>query len=490
MRQKRVVIIGGGLGGLATALRLTARGWQVTVCEQGATFGGKMNSWSERGYRFDTGPSLITMPWVFAELFAAAGSQMQEHIELVHMQPLADYVFDDGTRFTYTASLPDWLTTLQQIAPDDVEGFFQFLRLGAQLFTVSEQTFLRRRPLARPRAVDLRLLRQLPLRYGWGNYHRTVAAHFRSPYLQQLFDRYPTYVGSSPYAAPATLAVIPYLEYAYGGWYVRGGLYRIVQSLLELAVAGGINLIPHARVRQITHVGRQVKGVELADGTRLPAEVVVMNGDASETPRLLGESNGHSLPLSQRSLSGLVFLLGVKRSFPELQHHTVYFSADYSREFKELFDERRFPDNPTVYVNVPSRSDRSLVPGAGETLFIMANAPANDADVWDEAQINIARHRVFARLRRGGFPVSESDITVSDVWTPHRIAERYAMPGGAIYGTHSHGWRQAFLRPPNKSPEFAGLYFVGGSTHPGGGTPTVLLSAQITSELIQRYEGA
>jgi phytoene desaturase len=488
MKQKRVVIIGGGLGGLATALRLAASGWLVTVCEQGESFGGKMNRWSERGYRFDTGPSLITMPWVFEELFQAAGSRLEDHLELIQPHPLAEYVYPDGARFTYTTSLPDWLPTIRALEPRDVDGFFRFMRLGARLFEISQETFLRRRPLDWPRARDLKALRQFPLRYGWGNYHRTIAAHFRSPYLRQLYDRYPTYVGSSPYSAPATLAVIPYIEYAFGGWYPRGGLYRIVESLLELAATSGVNLLPRARVERIERAGRRVTGVRLADGARLPAEVVVMNGDASDAPKLLGETNSGGLPLSQRSLSGLVFLLGLRRALPALRHHSVFFSADYRNEFAQLFGERRFPDDPTVYVNAPSRSDRSLVPGEGETLFVMANAPANDDDPWDQDQIDMARRRVFDRLHRSGFPEIESDIVVSDVWTPRRIASRYSMPGGAIYGSHSHGWRRAFLRPPNKSARYAGLYFVGGSSHPGGGAPTVLLSAQITCELIQRYE--
>jgi phytoene desaturase len=229
--------------------------------------------------------------------------------------------------------------------------------------------------------------------------------------------------------------------------------------------------------------------VRLIDDTRIAADVVVMNGDASGAPVLLGEERAEPLPPSERSLSGLIFLLGVGRKLPELRHHTVYFSSDYRREFDELFKERRFPDDPTVYVSAPSRSDRSLAPAEGETLFIMANAPAGgDADEWNEERIAEARRRVFARLGRGGFPEIETDVMVSDVWTPRRIARRYAAPGGAIYGTHSHGWRHAFLRPPNKDARYEGLYYVGGSAHPGGGTPTVLLSAKITSELIERYE--
>jgi phytoene desaturase len=490
MKRKQAVIIGGGLGGLATALRLSGAGWHVTVCEQGPTLGGKMNRCELSGFRFDTGPSLITMRSVFEELFEAAGSRLDEHLELVSMHPLAEYVYDDGTRFDYSSNLPDWLAVVRQLEPCDVDGFFRFMNLGARLYEVSRETFFRRRPSSAPDLRSFKAMRHMPLRRAWGNYHRTVAAHFKSPHLRQLFDRYPTYVGSSPYRSPATLAVIPYVEYAYGGWHIKGGLYRLIESLVALAGRAGVTLRTCARVEQIEHDGRRVKGVLLASGIRLQADAVVMNGDASTTDAMLN-LNKAAPPLREaaRSLSGLVFLVGVRRTMPELSHHAVYFSRDYRREFAQLFDERRFPDDPTVYVSAPSRSDRALVPrGEGETLFIMANAPANDRDEWTEADIREARARVFARLGKGGFPDIEREIAVADVWTPRRIHESYAMPGGAIYGTHSHGWRRAFLRPPNKDARFAGLYYVGGSSHPGGGTPTVLLSAKITSELVEQYE--
>ena len=493
MATTRVVIIGSGLGGLAVALRLAANGHTVTVCEQGESFGGKMNRWIEQGFRFDTGPSLITMPWVFAELFAAAGSAIDDHLEIISIHPLSEYIYPDGTRFTYSASIRDWFATLRQIEPNGINAFLRFLKLGSQLYEISKETFLRRRPLDWPQVTDGKLLGHIPWRFGWGNYHNTVAAHFKSPYLRQLYDRYPTYVGSSPYKSPATLAVIPYIEYAFGGWYVKGGLYGIVQSLVELGKRAGITFQLKSRVITIEHKRNQVTGVRLADDTRIEADVVVMNGDASSIKGMLGEHSSKSasdnyLPIQERSMSGFVMLLGVKRTMPELAHHAVYFSADYRREFSQLFDERRFPEDPTVYVNVPSRSDRSLTSGEGETLFIMANAAANDHDEWDEEQISAARRRVFARLRSSGFPEIEADVIVEDIWTPKKIGARYLMPGGAIYGTHSHGWRHAFLRPGNKDRKYRGLYYVGGSTHPGGGTPTVLLSAQITSELIERYE--
>jgi phytoene desaturase len=180
-------------------------------------------------------------------------------------------------------------------------------------------------------------------------------------------------------------------------------------------------------------------------------------------------------------------MLGVRRTLPELNHHAIYFSADYRREFQQLFDEQVLPDDPTVYVCAPSRTDRSLVPGEGETLFIMINAPAC-GERFTADWTNEARARIMRKLKGAGFPEIGDDIVVEDVWTPRRIEATYAMPGGAIYGANSHGWRRAFLRPPNKDRRIAGLYYVGGSSHPGGGTPTVLLSAEITSRLIERHE--
>jgi phytoene desaturase len=476
IRMKRVAIIGGGLGGLAAGLRLRKRGFDVSIFEAGPTLGGKMNRWCSNGFIFDTGPSLITMPWVFEDLFRAAGSRLEDHVKLTPLHPLSEYFFDDGTRFTYTSDLPEWLRTLKQIDPRDVDGFFRFQELGARIWEVSKQTFLRRTPTDRPSLDDLHVMRHFPVRHAWGNYHLAVAAHFRSPHLIQLFDRYPTYVGSSPYQSPATLALIPYMEYAFGGYAVEGGLYTIVEGLVALARQAGIELCLNSRVTKIETVAGKATGIQLASGDRVNADLVIMNGDSNTLHELLGEPHQKD----DRSMSGFVTLLGIRRDLPELQQHSIFFSADYAREFAQIFQENRFPDDPTVYVNAPSRADRSLVPnGKGETLFIMANAPATA-----NPEIGEFRKRVFERLRKGGFPDIENDIVVEDCWTPARIAERYLMPGGSIYGSGSHGWKNAFLRPPNKHARINNLYRVGGSTHPGGGTPTVLLSAEITCGLI------
>ncbi len=485
---KRAVVIGAGLGGLGVALRLAAQGWQVDIHEQAATAGGKMNRWTAEGYRFDTGPSLITMPWVFEELFAAAGSSLSNHLTLHRVEPIASYHYDDGTHFVHTGCLPDWLPTVRKLEGGDASGFLAFMALGAKLFNVSQATFFKRSPFEPPDRDSGRALRDMPLRRGWGNYARTLQHYIRSPHLRQLFNRYMTYVGSSPYQAPATLAVIPFVEYAFGGWHVQGGLYRIVEALLALGEERGVRCHLNSAVTGITRKQQRITGVQLVNGEVVQADAVIMNGDASWTDTLLGRPGAQPLPEAKRSLSGLIFLFGLKSTRPDQPHHQVFFSADYQTEFRQLFDERRFPDDPTVYINMPSRSDRSMVPETGEVMFVMANAPANEQDAWDGAMIAEARARVFNRLSRSGFPDIRADVAVSNVWTPKNIAQRYAMPGGAIYGQVSHGWRGAFLRPANRSKRWPGLYYVGGSTHPGGGTPTVLMSADITARLVVQHE--
>jgi phytoene desaturase len=486
-QTRHAVIIGGGLGGLAAALRLSVRGWRVTVCEHGKTLGGKMNEWRSEGFRFDTGPSLITMPWIFEELFEDAGERLEDHLTLTPLSPLARYVFANGVQFDYSTNMPSCFQTLNSLEADGEGGFLEYMRLGARIYELSKETFLRRPIGAPPDAGAMRALRHVPLRNSWGNYQRVVERFFKSAELRQLFGRYPTYVGSSPYQCPATLSIIPYIEFAFGGWYVQGGLYRLVEALSAMLEARGVALRLESTVEAIEHDGERAAGVRLASGESIAADAVVMNGDAARLDALLSLDGAADLPAEDRSLSGVVFLIGVKRKLPEFHHHNIYFSADYEREFSELFGERRFPEDPTVYVNIPSRTEPSCAPDGCESLFVMANAPAADAP-WGEAETAEVRRRVMTRLRASGFPDLDSEVAVELAITPQWMAQRYCMPGGAIYGANSHGWRRAFMRFPNKHRRIQGVYCATGSAHPGGGTPIVLQSAKIAVELMEQHE--
>lgn len=486
-KKKTAVIIGAGLGGMALALRLGSQGWRVVIAERSGTPGGKMNRWTTAGYTFDTGPSLITIPDVFQELYHSIGSDMRDHVKLMALTRQVHYTFDDGKTLCQSASMPEWLDTVRALE-GKTDGFMKYMELGARLHEVSKDTFFARSTIEPPGSETRRVLSNMPLFRGWGNYHKEMCHYIKSPYLRMIYDRYMTYVGSSPYKAPGTLCVVPYVEYAQGGWHVRGGLYEIIRSFLNLMEHQDIELLLNSPVTEILHERKTANGVRLASGACIKADTVIMNGDTANVGPLLGIEGYRHCPPEQRSLSGLIFLFALKNRHRDWHHHQVLFSKNYQHEFAQLFDERVFPDDPTIYVNMPSITDRSLTPGNGEVMFVMANAPANDRLKWDKEGTDAARQRVLNRLKTSGFPEFEHEIVASEVWTPERIQRTYDMPGGAIYGRNSHGKKNAFIRPFNKDLRYKGLYYVGGSTHPGGGTPTVLMSARITANLIRKHE--
>jgi len=488
---RRVAIIGGGLGGLATALRLAHRGWNVTVFERHSRVGGKMNLLEADGFRFDTGPSLITMPHVLEELFAAVDESLPRYLDLMPVEPLCRYTFADGSVLTMSRRLPGWLPQIRAMEGSDAAGFLQFLAMGARVLELSQKTFFQRSPWERPRFSDVPALIKVAYRRDafatLRPYARVVARLCRDPRTRQLLNRYATYVGSNPWQMPAMFSVIPAMETLYGGVHIRGGLYRLVETLVALCAKRGVQIRTNAHIERIAVSNHRVQGVQLSSGEELPADVVVMNGDCARLPALLGHGNKPEAP-SDRSLSGLVLLFGLRRKLDGYCHHQVFFSADYEREFRELFEERRFPTEPTVYVCIPTRTDPSMAPDDCEAVFVMANAPASDADDWDGSLLNEAKRRILHRLRDTGLPELLSQAPIQAAITPCMLMSAFDMPGGAIYGAASHGTFRAFLRPPNKHRHVRGLYCVGGSTHPGGGTPTVLLSARIVCRLIEQHE--
>jgi len=467
------VIVGAGLAGLA-ALRLRQAGWQVVLCDNARDLGGKMSRWCARGYRFDTGPTLLTMPQILRRLYQDIGERLEDHLQLEALDPHAVYLYPDGRRIEVPAKFEAWLETVRRIAPEDVEGVRQLHAVGERIYRLSEITFFLRDPLIPLRAPPAAALRLLPIRHAWGNYANTVARFLKSPHLRQIYNRYPTYVGSSPFQTPATLLVIPYIEHTFGAWYPIGGMYRITESLGELAARRGVEILTQTRITAILHRGGRVEGVRADSGGRIEADAVVFNGDAASLSELLGEKEPFD-PVG-RSLSGVVLLYGLRRSPAALYHHTVLFSSDYEQEFRELFEHRFFPSEPTVYVNAPPDAGP---PGGGQAVYLMANAPGAGEASWFETHADEARRRVLKRVEGAGLGNFEQDTEVFDTWSPVRFEQRYLSPGGSIYGWNSHGWRRAFLRPPNRHPGYRGLYCAGGSFHPGGGVPMVLLSAEI-----------
>jgi phytoene desaturase len=507
----RVVVVGAGLGGLAAAARLGAQGHAVTVVEQAGAVGGKLGWFARDGYAFDTGPSLLTWPQVYEDLFAATGAPLHESVDVVPVDPAAAYRFADGTRLR----VPDRDPAALHAALDEALGAgagAQWAALSARAARIWDVT---RRPFLTSPLHGAATLARLAATPGgardvaaiapWLSLRDLGRRYLRDPRLVQLLDRYATYTGSDPRRAPAALAAVPHLEQAYGSWYVRGGLRRLVEATAERAAERGAVLHLGARVEQVLVQGGRAAGVRLAGGAVLDADVVVSDADATALYRdLLPPRAGWrtrraraQLAAATPSLSGFVLLLALRGRTPAgagLAHHTVLFPADYDAEFDAVFGTgaragRPAPvADPTVYVSAPD--DPALRPDEGsEAWFVLVNAPRHApgdprAGVDWEAPGLADRYadRVLAVMAGRGLEVRDR-LVWREVRTPADLERETASVGGSIYGSSSNGVRAAFLRPANRSP-VPGLFLVGGSSHPGGGIPLVGLSARIVADLV------
>lgn len=492
-----VLVVGAGLGGLSAALHLAAAGREVIVVEKNIAVGGKMGWFEQNGFRFDTGPTLLTMPFVLRQLFAEMGENLEDHLQLVPLEPACRYFFSDGSKLDVSHSLNRTLEAVAKFSPGDAEAARRFVERGKQIYEVASPPFLfdsfgewSWRYFLKHWKSFLKL-HQLD---AFRSYHEAVKASFRDPRMIQLFDRFATYNGSSPFRTPATFAIIPYVELALGGWYVRGGLYSIAESLAKIAARKGVSIRTGTACREILIRDGRAAGVKLVDGSVLEGEAVVVNADAlyayerlipaealpKEAPAKL--SNG------ELSTSGFVLLLGIDKTYPHLAHHNLFFSPDYAKEFEDIFERQLPPEEPTVYVSVSSKSDPAMAPAAGSNLFVMVNVPAIQHHFdWRRTAADY-RRRVLDRLKGCGFEDIESHIRVERMITPSDLENRFHAFHGAIYGFASHSAGASFRRLRNRSRDIRGLYFAGGSAHPGGGIPLVLLSGKIAADLVLAHE--
>ena len=497
MSTPAVIIIGAGLGGLAAAIRLGARGARVTILEKNATPGGKVNLHRAAGYSFDTGASLLTMRHVLADLFAAAGRRLEDYLELQALDPICRYRWTDGTTFDASADLEKTESEIARIAPvADVDGFRRFLADARRKYEVAERTFLAHSLNDLPKLLRPRYARDLAVLSSLRTLDGHVGRYFKSSHLRQLFDRFATYNGSSPYRAPATFALIPYVEFGLGAWYVRGGMYELPRTLARLAGELGVELRTGAEVEKIVIERNRARGVRLKNGETLKADAVLANSDAIETYRRLVEPQqaqrsdaGRKLARVEPSCSGFVLLLGVRRRYEQLAHHNIFFSPDYPAEFHALFNELRPAADPTIYVCAASRTDATQAPAGHENLFVLVNAPATSERTNWEQEKHAYRDLIIDKLESHGLQQLRAAIDYEHTITPEDFRTNYHAHRGALYGASSNSLFSAFLRPPNKARDIAGLYFAGGTTHPGGGIPLVLLSGKMAAELILRGAG-
>jgi len=493
MDPKNISVIGAGLGGLAVSAMLASRGHKVTVFEKNEKPGGKINEYSVGEYRFDTGPSLLTMPFILEELFSQCGSNIKDYLSLKTLDPICRYFYADGTCFDSFQDTDKAVSEIEKIAPRDVDRYQDFINYASDLYDKTRDAFLFNPLYGLNDLGNLNLLDFLGID-AFTTVSERVDSSFTSPYLRQFFKRFTTYNGSSPYQAPATLNVIPHVELSMGGYYIDGGMYRLVEALEKLAIEQGVEFKYGESVTSINLDKGTAKYLQTESGRSFEADIVISNSDAFETylnllePEEVPVRKRKSIEKLEPSCSGFVLLLGVNKEFKDLAHHNIFFSSNYRREFKQIFEDKIMPDDPTIYVANTSISNPDHAPPGSSNLFVLVNAPylSKNWD-WGERQDEYAQF-VIDRLEKRGLKGLHSAIEIKNCLTPVEFLERYRSNKGSIYGTSSNSKLAAFLRPRNKSRHIDNLYLVGGSTHPGGGIPLVVLSAFHAVELIDRYE--
>ncbi|GAA2909812.1 phytoene desaturase family protein [Streptosporangium fragile] len=468
-----VIVVGGGVGGMVSALLLAGQGHRVRLYERLPRLGGKLAERTRDGFTFSIGPSLLTLPGVFAGLGLELG--------LVEPAELCRYRFADGSELTAYRDPAATAAEVDRLAPGQGRAWLAFHGWARECFEASRRTFFAG-PLTRP-PTEARLSDLLAVAPG-----RTLDGlarrFFTDRRLRQYVGRYATYAGSSPYRAPAALGCIPAIEHGEGGWYVPGGLPRVADALALALEKAGVEVTTGAEVARVLADSRRVLGVRLASGEREHADVVVANTDAAAL-------YGRLLPDRRRlrriaglgtSSSAFLLLAGVEGRTEGLAHHSIVFSADYEREFADIFDRRRPPEDPTVYVGCSAVDDPSQAPPGTENWVMLVNVPARDPDRWPMSP-QAYRDLVLERLAARGHDLS-GRLRFVDLFTPADLRDRYGAWGGAIYGGAYAGRLAPFRRPGNRGPR-RGLYLVGGSVHPGGGLPLVAMGGRIVASLVR-----
>ncbi|PYE17427.1 phytoene desaturase [Williamsia limnetica] len=493
----KIVVIGAGVGGLAVAARLAAQGHSVTLIEQAPVVGGKLGVEHVDGFVFDTGPSLLTLPQVLEDLFTAIGGPpMADDLPVRQLEIACRYTFPDGVVLDLPGDpreIPGALDSA--LGPGRGAQWSSFMERAERIWDATLTPFLQSPIDLRTMLRLSRRLRDLTTIAPWKSLRGLGTSYLSDPRLRMLLDRYATYTGSDPRRAPAALASVPYAEQAFGSWYIDGGLGRIASVLLSRAQALGVEVRLDTRVSEILTDATGVRGVQLSDGSVVDADFVVANADAQQvfndllTPDQPGaRSAARRLRRTTRSLSGFVLLLALDNPPGDQPHHHVLFAEDYDDEFDAVFGRKgraRPVPRPTIYVSAPS--DPAITPDDQTgAWFVLVNAPPHDpAEGVDWDAPGLREHyadQVLDLMAARGLDVSDR-IRHRVIISPADLERRTLTPGGSIYGTSSNGALAAFLRPSNRSP-VPGLYLVGGSSHPGGGLPLVMMSAKIVADMI------
>ncbi len=484
--MKKVIVIGGGLGGLSAAITLASNGFDVTLLEKNKHLGGKLMPVQLGQASFDFGPNTITMPDVFKEVISQTGEDPEDYFSFMKLPNHTRNYFPDGTILDFSSEKEKMKEQLAILDPTSAKNYEAFLKEVTRLYRLGEAQFFRRTFTSTSDylspALGFSFSKVRPLQ----SLHSLHRKFFNNPFVIQALDRYATYIGSSPYVSPATFGLIAYLELVDGVYYTKGGNTNIATGFEEVAKKIGVSIRTNCKVTSIEVKNKQAVSVSTEDGERYMADIIVMNADLLVAyPELVNEVDRPHFTDKKAagyepSISAYVVLAEMNKRHSKLLHHTVFFSKDYQMEFKSLFEDRQYAKDPTIYLSNSSFTEKEKSPN-GDNLFILVNAPATGGE--SSMGSETYKELIYNSLTEKGLSLKE-DVLVDKVISPSDIQSMFGAFKGALYGVASNRKMDAFFRPRNKSADIANLYFVGGSTHPGGGSPMVTLSGLNVGKVI------
>ncbi len=489
MSKPTAIVIGAGIGGIATAARLAKNGYQVTVLEKNGTPGGRCNQIVRDGHRFDIGPTLFLMPEVWEETFAALGEKMSDHLELKRIDPTYKVHFDDGLQLQLTSNIGEMQTQLEKVEKTAFTGFLNYIAEGSKHYKISLEKFVGRNFY---NIFEYFSLANLPLLFqlkALVTHYSNVGKYFKDERLKAAFTFQNMYLGLSPYDAPATYSLLQYTELAEGVWFPMGGMYAGIEALTAVAERLGVRFVYNAPVKRLHVEGARVVSAETENSQVYEADIFVGNADLPYIYKDLLPPNAEADNLDKKlyTCSTIMFYWGVDKRYEQVAHHNIFLGGDYKASFDQIFNDHTLPEQPSFYVHAPARTDAAAAPEGQDTLYVLVPVghmdQANRQD-WD-AMANRARETVFARLEKEmGIHDLREHIKFEIVHTPITWKEKFNLAKGAAFGLSHNFWQVGFLRPQNRHAQYKNLYFAGASTHPGTGLPIVLLSAKLTTQRI------
>ena len=486
MKTKSVIVIGAGIGGITAATHLARRGLHVTVVEKNSRPGGRCDRFSRDDHHFDTGPTLFLMPLLYEAEFRTLGASMHERLDLQRVDPTYHLVFDDGSQLALTSDLKSLQEQLESIQPGSFQGLLRYMQEGGLHYQLALEKLVNR---DFRKASDFISFQNLALAFRLKAlipHYRNMSAYFDDPRLKAAFTFQDSYMGLSPFEAPATFSLMPYAELAHGVWYPTGGMYSVVETLMSLARQAGVEFIFDSAVERIDTNSAHARGILLTDGARLDADVVLANADLPYVYQNLLPQDGMVKALLRKrfSCSVISFFWGMDKTYEALGPHTLFLADDYRENFESIDRDLGLPANPSLYVHAPARLDPSLSPPGQDTLTAIVpvgHMSENGEQNWGALR-DEARQHVFRRLRTFGMTDLESHIKFEETYTPLSWRKRYNLVKGSTHGLSHTLPQMAYFRPANRHPRYRNLYFVGASTHPGTGIPTAMVSGRLVAE--------